>query len=71
MISIKNTVHKIGVRGGHIKQQNKQAIMSSMMALDGNNNITNKKIINQIVLHKGKQSKRILIIVLTLKKILM
>ena len=50
MISIKNTVH--------IKQQNNQSIMSSMMVLDENNIITNKKIINQIVYHKGKQSKQ-------------
>lgn len=51
--SAKQAVHNIGVRGGAIKHHNKQAIISSQVVLDENNNCLNKRWIKDMCPHKS------------------
>ena len=54
MISIKNSLNKVGIRGNQLQQQNKQAILCSMIILnDDNKTIQNRKILNQIIPQKN------------------
>ena len=56
--SAKQAVHNIGVRGDATKHQNKQAIMSSMMVLDDNEELVNKQLLDQVAPHKCPKSKK-------------
>ena len=55
--AVQNSVHNIGVRGCKIQQQNKQAIISSMIILDNEINVKNNGIINNIAPHKSRNGK--------------
>ena len=58
MITIKESIHKIGVRGNKLKQQNKQSIISSLIILDDNNKILNEGIVQQMIPQKGRTNKK-------------
>ena len=49
MIAIQTSLNKVGIRGNELQQQNKQAIVSSMIMLNENNKISSKKLLNQMI----------------------
>ena len=51
--SPKETLHKFGIRGQALQQQNKQAIISSLIVQDNNGNIMNKKSLRNLLPHKS------------------
>ena len=53
--SAKQAVHDIGTRGSAIKHQNKQAIISSQVVFDENNNCLNKSWIKELCPHKSRK----------------
>ena len=58
LAAAKDGVHKIGVRGNQIQRQNKEAIVSSMVVLDIDNNIMNKQWLKNMAPHKSDRGKR-------------
>ena len=46
-------LHKFGTRGTLMQMQNKEAIVSSAIALDTNNNILNKPLLRKMTPHKS------------------
>ena len=46
-------MHKIGTRGSLTQMQNKEAIVSSAIALNNNNDILNKPMLRKLTPHKS------------------
>ncbi len=57
MPSMKSCFNQMGIRGNKLQQQGKQTMCSSVMVLDGNNNIVNKKMIKDIIPQKSNPCK--------------
>ena len=55
--SQKAAMRAMRVRGTRLQQQNKQAVFSSAIALDENNNIMNKRLLYNMVPHRSKHGK--------------
>lgn len=57
----KYTLHKFGIRGQSYQQQNKQAIISSLIVKDNAGNITNKKLLRNMLPHKSTKGAHLFI----------
>ena len=58
VISAKKAVHTMGVRGSQTRHHCKQAILSSMMVLDGQDEVTNMPLLREMAPHKCNKSKK-------------
>lgn len=56
--SAQSTLHKLGIRGQAIQQHNKQAILSSLIVKDNNNDIKNMKLLRNLAPHKSINGKK-------------
>ena len=56
--SAKTAVHTMGVRGSQTRHHCKQAILSSMMVLDDQNEVTNMPLLREMAPHKCNKSRK-------------